>query len=228
MSREKILLVEDEPSISDAVVYALETDGYEVIVSRNGESAREEFEQKKIDLVLLDIGLPDVTGWELGKAFVAREVPVVFLTSRNSEIDRVAGLELGGDDYIVKPFSPRELVARVRAVLRRNNRHFAQSESVCDSRLTLDKETCRAFVKGKDLKLTRNEFRLLEVLSSRPGRVYSRDELLSLAWEDPDASQDRTVDAHIKQLRAKIRELDPDLDPIETRRGFGYAMRDPQ
>ena len=221
----RVLVVEDEVSISDAVVYALRNDGYDAVAVSTGELARSSIDEVRPDLALLDIGLPDVTGWELGREFIALGLPVVYLTSRQSEIDRVAGLEMGADDYVVKPFSPRELVARVRAVLRRSERAEAGVEFDCGWGLSLDAGGCRAFLKGEDLGLTRNEFRLLEVLAKRPGRVFNRDELLELAWEDPGASQDRTVDAHVKQLRAKIRLKDPDLDPIETRRGFGYSMK---
>ena len=224
MDEARVLVVEDEPSIADSVLYALKNDGYEAIGAATGEAARAAIEAQAVDLVLLDIGLPDVSGWSLGRELIDRGIPVVFLTSRHSEIDRVAGLEMGGDDYVVKPFSPRELVARVRAVLRRNTRKEGASEKGLGG-LVFEAESYRAFVSGEDLELTRNEYRLLETLASRPGRVFSRDELLHLAWEDSGASQDRTVDAHVKQLRAKIRTVDPDFDPIETRRGFGYCLK---
>ena len=224
MDEARVLVVEDEPSIADSVLYALKNDGYEAIGAATGEAARAAIEAQAVDLVLLDIGLPDVSGWSLGRELIDRGIPVVFLTSRHSEIDRVAGLEMGGDDYVVKPFSPRELVARVRAVLRRNERKEGAAEKGLGG-LVFEAESYRAFVSGEDLELTRNEYRLLETLASRPGRVFSRDELLHLAWEDSGASQDRTVDAHVKQLRAKIRTVDPDFDPIETRRGFGYCLK---
>lgn len=157
-------------------------------------------------------------------------MPVLFLTARESEIDRVVGLEIGGDDYVTKPFSPREVTARVRAILRRgplvrNVGLGATDRAVGESPLRIDAEKFEAIYFGQGLNLTRYEFRLLRVLAARPGHVLSRDQLMEAGWEDPGSSLDRTVDAHIKALRAKLREIRPDREPIQTRRGVGYAWR---
>jgi two-component system catabolic regulation response regulator CreB len=166
-------------------------------------------------------------------------VPVIFLTARNTELDRVLGLEIGGDDYLVKPFSPRELTARVKAILRRTNGGTAASgdtnsqpnQMLDDKRSTgaaefvVDDECCLIRFRGIPLELTRYEYRLLKLLAAKPGRVYSREQLLSAAWEDPGASLDRTVDAHVKTLRAKLRAVAPEVDPIQTHRGLGYSLR---
>ncbi len=225
VSKRRILLVEDEPSIADAVCYSLQADGFEVGWSSTGSAAREMKMDLDPHLVVLDIGLPDVSGWDLGREFISEKIPVIFLTSRHSEADRVAGLEMGGDDYIVKPFSPRELVARVRVAFRREDRFQASHQATALEGLEIDKNAYRVFLDSEDMQLTRNEYRLLETLASRPGRVFSREELLEQAWNDPGASQDRTVDAHIKQLRSKFRALDVNKDPIETHRGFGYSLK---
>jgi two-component system catabolic regulation response regulator CreB len=149
---------------------------------------------------------------------------VIFLTARSSEVDRIVGLELGADDYVAKPFSPRELTARVRAVLRRSG--AASVESTITADWSHDAERCRISYKGRALDLTRNEYRLLAALVASPGRVFSRDQLMELAWDDPGASLDRTVDAHVKQLRAKLRETAPDEELIVTHRGLGYSLKD--
>jgi len=219
-----ILVVEDDLPVSDAASYALQRDGYEARVAATGQRALEIVAEDLPALALVDIGLPDMSGWELGRKLIKKDLPVVFMTSRGDESDRVAGLEMGGDDYIVKPFSPREMVARIRAVLRRSERSGAGKAATDPSGLILNDETCRAELMGTELELSRNEFRLLQTLASSPGRVFSRSQLLQNAWEDPFSSQERTVDAHVKQLRAKLRAVDPDYDPIETRRGFGYAF----
>ena len=157
-------------------------------------------------------------------------MPVLFLTARDGELDRVLGLELGADDYVTKPFSPRELTARVRAILRRSERHSPPAQVAASTPayalLVHDTERARVLCRGQALELARTEYRLLTALMAHPGRVFSRDQLMELAWEDPVAASDRTVDAHIKLLRAKLRAAAPEADPIETRRGLGYALRE--
>ena len=152
-------------------------------------------------------------------------VPVIFLTARSSEVDRIVGLELGADDYLAKPFSPRELTARVRAVLRRSN-GAAPGVASREAKWVHDAARCRIGYHGKTLELTRNEYRLLAALLASPGRVFSRDQLMTTAWDDPGAALDRTVDAHVKLLRAKLREVAPEDDPITTHRGMGYSLRE--
>ncbi|HXF46494.1 MAG TPA: winged helix-turn-helix domain-containing protein, partial [Burkholderiaceae bacterium] len=177
-------------------------------------------------LAILDVGLPDANGFDLFKRLqqLAPAMPAIFLTARSGEVDRVVGLELGADDYVPKPFSPRELVARVRTVLRRLARAAAAAPQAAEFAVDDERKTIR--FRGRALELSRLEYRLLKVLIERPGRVYSRDELMNLAWDDPTASFDRTVDAHIKQLRAKLRAVDPAADPIQTHRGLGYSLRE--
>lgn len=228
-----ILVVEDEPGISDTIRYALATDGFEPLVCATGNDALAVLQAQAVALVVLDVGLPDINGFDLLKRIQAMtDVPVMFLTARSEEIDRVVGLELGADDYLAKPFSPRELSARVRSILRRSGRRpsgNANSHSNHDTPprpFDIDHERRRIWFYGTALDLTRYEYGLLYTLASRPGRVYSRDELLERVWDEPDASLDRTVDAHIKTLRAKLNQIAPELQPIRTHRGIGYALAD--
>jgi len=223
-----ILLVEDEPAIADTVVYALATDGFTPHWVASGEAALTAAAGTTFALAIVDIGLPDINGFELCRRLQAAQpaLPVIFLTARSGEIDRVVGLELGADDYVTKPFSPRELVARVRTVLRRAQRLPAAAAAPTAPAFEVDDERKQIRFHGKPLDLSRIEYRLLKVLVERPGRVFSRDELMERAWDDPAASFDRTVDAHVKTLRAKLRAVAPDEDPIVTHRGMGYALRE--
>jgi two-component system catabolic regulation response regulator CreB len=227
MSGTRILIVEDEPAIADTIVYALATEGFEPVWCATGGAALDAVKRAPCALAILDIGLPDTNGFDLFKrlAQLAPELPAIFLTARAGEIDRVVGLELGADDYIAKPFSPRELVARVRTVLRRVRRAAAPAPAAA-SAFAIDDERKTIRYRGRPLELSRYEYRLLKALAERPGRVFSRDELMQKAWDDPGASFDRTVDAHVKTLRAKLRAVDPDADPIQTHRGLGYSLRE--
>ena len=221
-----ILIVEDEPAIADTVVYALATDGFSPHWVASGEAALSTAAAAPFALAIIDIGLPDINGLELFRRLQdARPgLPVIFLTARSGEIDRVVGLELGADDYVAKPFSPRELVARVRTVLRRTRRPAAAAPPAAGFEVDDERKLIR--FRGTALDLSRIEYRLLKVLIERPGRVFSRDELMQRAWDDPGASFDRTVDAHVKTLRAKLRAVAPDEDPIVTHRGMGYSLRE--
>ena len=227
---QRVLLVEDEPAIADTLVYALETECFGVSHVLTGTAALEAFGRERFELVILDIGLPDITGLEVCRRLrAASEVPVLFLTARDGEMDRVLGLELGGDDYVTKPFSPREVVARVRAILRRSGggRPVVAEENGGGepSALEHDREAMRVRCHGVPLDLTAHEYKLLLVLLERPGRVFTRDQLLDRAWEDPGAVTDRTIDAHIKTIRAKLRAAHPGAeDAIQTRRGIGYVL----
>jgi two-component system catabolic regulation response regulator CreB len=226
---QRILVVEDEPAIADTIVYALQTDGFEPLWCATCAAALAALRAQPIALAVLDVGLPDGNGFDLFKRMqaLAPQVPAIFLTARASEIDRVVGLELGADDYVAKPFSPRELVARVRTVLRRLSKAAnAAAAPAAGGAFVVDDERKRIVFRGKLLDLSRIEYRLLKVLVERPGRVFSRDELMERAWDDPTASFDRTVDAHVKTLRAKLREIDAESDPIQTHRGMGYSLRD--
>ncbi len=228
---KRILVVEDEPAIADNVVYALETEGFEPIWKATGREGLEALSAGGFDLVILDVMLPDTDGFEVCRELRKNSnVPVIFLTARAEEVDRIVGLELGGDDYVTKPFSPRELAARVRAVLRRSGRGEAQSaeppEGPAATPFEVDEGRQVISYRGRRLDLSRYEYRVLRILVSRPGWVYSRDALMRMAWEDPTASMERTVDAHIKSLRAKLRDVDPDVEAIVTRRGAGYSLRE--
>jgi len=224
----RILVVEDEPAIADTVVYALSTEGFAPHWAGSGAEALAAASATPFALAIVDIGLPDINGFDLFRQLVAAHpgLPVIFLTARSGEIDRVVGLELGADDYVPKPFSPRELVARVRTVLRRAQRAAAPPEPSAAAGFMVDDERKQIRFNGTPLELSRIEYRLLKVLVDRPGRVFSRDELMQRAWDDPGAAFDRTVDAHIKTLRAKLRAVAADEDPIVTHRGLGYSLRD--
>lgn len=222
--RQTILVVEDEPAIAETITYALQTEGFGPVWKTTGREALAVLAAQPVALVVLDVGLPDMSGLDVCRELRKRHtVPVIFLTARSSEVDKIIGLELGADDYLAKPFSPRELTARIRAVLRRSNPGQAAS---APAGWVHDEAKCRISFQGKPLDLTRNEYRLLGVLLAAPGRVFSRDQLLTAAWEDPGASLDRTVDAHIKTLRAKLRAAVPAADPIVTHRGLGYSLRE--
>jgi two-component system catabolic regulation response regulator CreB len=241
----KILIIEDEPAIADTLLYALKTEGFEPHWCATGQAGLAALAAQEFALVVLDIGLPDGSGFEFCKTIRTRSnVPIIFLTARASEIDRIVGLEIGGDDYLVKPFSPRELTARVKAILRRTNGHSTNQPVITVSptlpenenqnskiknlppAFIIDDARCRIVYRTHALDLTRCEFRLLKTLLAQPGRVFSRDQLMTAAWDEPSASFDRTVDAHIKTLRAKLRAIDPTSDPIQTHRGLGYSLRE--
>ena len=227
--RPLILIVEDEPGIADTLQYALRTEGFEPVCCATGEEALASARAEPPALVILDVGLPDTSGFEVFKRLRASsDVPVVFLTARSDEIDRVVGLELGADDYIAKPFSPRELVARVRGILRRSTKASAGGVAAAPAPavvpVVVDEGRRQIRFYGRALELSRYEFGLLQTLASRPGHVFSRDALLDRVWGDATESLDRTVDAHVKTLRAKMKLVAPALEPIRTHRGSGYAL----
>jgi two-component system catabolic regulation response regulator CreB len=226
-----ILLVEDEPAIADTIAYALRLQGYEVAKSSTGEEALERLRSERVDCMVLDVGLPDQSGFELCKLVRAwSTVPIIFVTARSDEVDRVVGLEIGGDDYVVKPFSPRELAARVKALLRRSATAGGTSggspRGDAPTPFSVDRDRMEIAYFGTPLSLSRYEFRILEILVGRPGWVFSRERLMALAWEEPEASLSRTVDSHIKAIRAKLRGVTPASDPIRTHRGLGYSLRE--
>jgi two-component system, OmpR family, catabolic regulation response regulator CreB len=223
--RPRILIVEDEPAIADTIQYALETDGFDITVMLRGAPALELLACEPIDLVILDIGLPDTNGMELCKRIrQAHTVPIIFLTARNSEIDRVVGLEIGADDYVAKPFSPRELTARVKAVLRRGRISITAADAL--HAFSVDNAKRQIHYYGCLLELSRTEYEILCTFIRRPGQVFTREQLMVAVWQAPEASMDRTVDAHIKNLRAKLKVIKPEIDPITTHRGTGYALRE--
>ena len=227
--KPKILIVEDEPGIADTIQYALRTDGFEPAWCATGEEALARVREIAPALVILDVGLPDASGFEIFKRLrETSDVPVVFLTARSDEIDRVVGLELGADDYIAKPFSPRELVARVRSILRRSQRSASTGATApgasSTSPIVVDEGRMQVRYYGRALELSRYEFGLLKALASRPGHVFTREALLDRVWGDDSDSMDRTVDAHVKTLRAKMKLIAPLQEPIRTLRGSGYAL----
>jgi two-component system catabolic regulation response regulator CreB len=245
MSEKTILIVEDEQAIADSIAFALGKEGFAPHHVMLGEQALAAARELAPALVILDVGLPDISGLDVCRRLRQfSEVPVIFLTARSDEIDRIVGLEIGGDDYLVKPFSPRELTARIKVILRRvapaspaassdsrpatatpSPAHAASSASA--GPFVHDELRCRIAYRGHPLDLTRIEYRLLKTFLGQPGRVFNREQLLSSAWDEPEASLDRTVDAHVKTLRAKLRAVAPDdSDPIVTHRGLGYSLRE--
>lgn len=221
-----IVIVEDEPAIADAIQYALETDGCCTLHLACGRPLLSLLPVERIDLVILDIGLPDIGGFELCREIRRlSNVPIIFLTARADEVDRVVGLELGGDDYVTKPFSPRELSARVKAVLRRTGMR-EEMDVETQSILTLFEAKRQFRFQGEPLALSRYEYEILRLLARRPGQVFTRQQIMEQVWEEPEASMDRTVDAHIRNLRAKLKAVDPERDLIVTHRGVGYSLQE--
>ncbi len=223
--KPKILIVEDEPAIVDNIRYVLETEGFETVSFASGTPVIPYLAKEPVELIILDIGLPDMNGLELCKEIrKTLSVPIIFVTARKKEIDRVVGLEIGADDYISKPFSPRELSARVKAVLRRTQ-HPAASPLPSQT-FQVNESKHQVSYYGHALDLSRYEYEILKTFIRRPGHVYSRDQLMELVWDQPDTSLDRTVDAHIKNIRAKLKAIKPEKDPIVTHRGTGYSLRE--
>ncbi len=219
---KRIFIFEDEPALAGVIQDYLTREGFETKVHYSGHDAVAFILGGQPDLVVLDIMLPGKDGLTICREVRATSnLPIILQTARIEEIDRLLGLELGADDYICKPFSPRELVARVKAVLRRANRG---GEAAAVPALTMDIATWVASVNGSALDLTRREFQLLQVMFTRPGRVYSRAQLLDLALPDDTSVIDRTIDSHIKNLRAKLKVVRPDWDPIRSVYGVGYAF----
>lgn len=222
-----ILIVEDEPTIAENLRFALVRDAFTVTVASLGEEALTRLRGGSFALVILDVGLPDGHGFEIFRRLRAfSDVPVIFLTARGDEIDRVAGLELGADDYVVKPFSLRELLARVHVVLRRRALQPTDPGHGPASRggFVVDEARARINFRGHPLELTRYEFLLLKLLLEHPGRVYSREQVMDRIWPATSGTGDRTVDAHVKTLRAKIRAIAPEFEAIQTHRGLGYSL----
>ncbi|MDG2399615.1 MAG: two-component system response regulator CreB [Akkermansiaceae bacterium] len=217
-----VLLVEDEPAIADTLIYALETENFSVTHVSTAQAGLDHFDSHAPDFAVLDIGLPDFTGFDLCRKIRGfSQIPILFLTARDSEIDHILGLELGADDYVPKPFSPRTVVARIRAILRRGK----ASPEANSTLLHHDSETMSITCCNHYLDLTAHEYKLLAILLGQPGRVFTREQLLEQAWEDPGSAMDRTIDTHIKSLRAKLRQHSEDAaETIQTRRGLGYTL----
>jgi len=223
-----ILIVEDEAAIADTLIFALQSEGFTTTWLSLAEQALAEQLRHPADLLILDVGLPDISGFEACKRLRRfSEVPVIFLTARSEEIDRVVGLEIGADDYVVKPFSPREVAARVKAILKRMTPREAPAVSPVASAASepfqVDSERVQIHYHGQLLSLTRHEFRLLHQLLAQPERVFSREQLLDGLGVAADVGYERTIDSHIKSLRAKLRQVVADAEPIQTHRGLGYS-----
>jgi two-component system catabolic regulation response regulator CreB len=236
MGRQSILIIEDERAIADTIIYALSTEGLDTTWKATAEEGLTEFSRSSFNLVLIDIGLPDIHGFEVLKEIrKSSTVPIIFLTARTEEIDKVLGLELGADDYITKPFSPRELAARIKANIRRHCLQPVETATTVENNqvgneerlFSIDDERKQITCGGSPVDLSASEFRVLRILIENPGRVYSRDIILQLAWDDTSSVYDRTVDAHIKSIRAKLRKAGCTVDPIVTHRGFGYSLQEP-
>lgn len=227
MTDKSILIVEDESAIADGIAYALRTEGFAARHLTLGEAALTALREEPFQLVILDVGLPDVSGFEVCRRLRQfSEVPVIFLTARSDEIDRVVGLEIGADDYVTKPFSPRELVARVRVILRRLEKTVTNtSTGAKPSLFDLRSKEARIAYCHTMLDLTRYEYLLLKTLLEHPGHVLSRPQLMDRVWQDAEDTLERTVDAHIKSLRAKLRAINAARDPIQTHRGMGYSIK---
>jgi len=222
---QTILVVDDERDIVELVRYNLAQAGYRVVSALDGRQAVEAARRERPDLIVLDLMLPVMPGSEVARLLkqddTTRHIPILMLTARGAEVDRVVGFELGADDYVVKPFSPRELVLRVQAILKRDDRQTPEERIVHDP-LVIDVGAHTVRLKGREIVLTATEFKLLHRLAKRPGRAFSRDQLLSEVWGYGGDVETRTVDTHMKRLRAK---LGPAGEWIETVRGVGYRFR---
>jgi two-component system phosphate regulon response regulator PhoB len=225
MSKSKIELIEDDRDIVEMIEYNLKEDGYRTVSAFDGEKGVEIAKREKPDLIILDIMLPAIDGFEVCRILKQNEstsqIPVIILSAKSRETDKVIGLELGADDYMTKPFSPRELIARIKAVLRRHKEQPAAE--IKRGLIVIDNIKHKVLVKQQDVELTATEFRLLETLARRPGTVFSRNQLLDAVGSDESMVYDRTVDAHVKSLRRKLGKA---KDYIETVRGVGYRFRE--
>ena len=220
-----ILIIEDEAAIADTLIYACHEAGMHTHHVLLGQAGIDQLNAEHFDLIVLDVGLPDLSGFEVSKrvrAFSA--IPILFLTARNHEVDRIVGLEIGADDYVTKPFSPREVVARISAILRRGQKTpHVQPDPLRP--FVVDEMQHRIQYLGQFLSLTRYEYLLLKTLIASPKRVYTRDQLMDLVWRDAENTLERTVDAHIKTLRSKLRAVEPDSKVIITHRSMGYSLQ---
>jgi len=233
MSRSPlVLIVDDDPRIREVVRFALRREGFETLEACDGVEALRAFDRHRPDLVILDILMPEMDGTEVSKKLREHSgVPVIFLTSKDEELDRVLGLEMGADDYVTKPFSPRELVARVRAVLRRlapsrtaeaSDAKLRKSGKVTHGQLRLDLDRYQSYWGDTEVELTATEFGVLGALMSFPGKVYTREELMAQAYDGETIVSGRTIDSHIRRIRGKFSEVGG--DPIQTAHGLGYKL----
>ncbi|MDP3791868.1 MAG: response regulator [Candidatus Omnitrophota bacterium] len=227
MPKVRILIVEDEKNIAKLIRYNLEKAGYDCTTVKTGEEAISILEKQAFDLMILDIMLPGIDGFEVCRKIKqypkTRNMPIIMLTAKGEEVDKIVGLELGADDYMVKPFSPRELVLRIKAILKRGKTDEQKKELITIGDISVDIPKHRVTVKNKDVALTNMEFRLLLTLMERQGRVQDRDKLLNDVWNIDTMINTRTIDTHVKKLREKLGKAG---DMIETVRGMGYRIRE--
>ena len=236
-NKKQILCVEDDAAILMPLRYALEREEWQVTWANTGAQAIQLILEQEFDFIILDVGLPDINGFDVCKKIrQVKHTPLLFLTARDDEIDRIIGLEIGGDDYCPKPFSSREIVSRIKAIWRRMELHSVSRQSSISepfeetikpsSRVwqCID-EALQIYYLGQSLNLTRYEYRLLKLLIAHPEHVFSRQQLMDHIWEHPEHSLERTVDTHIKSVRQKLKRISPDIDPIITHRGFGYSLK---
>jgi len=234
-NKKQILCVEDDAAILMPLRYALEREDWQVTWANSGLQAIDFIQQKPFDFIILDVGLPDLNGFDVCKKIrLFNHTPLLFLTARDDEIDRIVGLEIGADDYCTKPFSSREIVSRIKAIWRRMEiQNQLQHTSQQNTQLSAtpakvwqcNDEALQIHYLGTILQLTRYEYRLLKLLIQRPEQVFSRQQLMDHVWEHPEHSLERTVDTHIKSIRNKLKQISPEQDPIETHRGFGYSLK---
>ena len=224
----KILVVDDEPDIVELVTYNLSKEGFEVSSSFDGEDALAKIRKEKFDFIILDLMLPGIQGMEICRVLrndpITRNIPIIMLTAKGEEIDKILGLEMGADDYMTKPFSPRELLTRIKTVMRRTSEKTADAKVIRIGKLTINKETYTVTKDDKPLELSSTEFRLLLYLIERRGKVFSRDQLLDAVWKDEAFVEPRTVDVHIRRLRTRIEDDPANPKYVKTRRGIGYYV----
>jgi two-component system alkaline phosphatase synthesis response regulator PhoP len=226
MAKRKILVVDDEPKVGDLIKAYLEKDGYDVLLSGDGRDALEKARSHKPDLILLDLNLPVVDGIEVFRSVrTFSDIPVIMVTARDDEVDKIVGLQLGADDYVTKPFSPRELAARVGAVLRRYSEGTKNTSRIVSGELQVDFERHEVKYKDEPVSLTAAEFKLLVVMAKNPGRVFTRLQLMDSAFGETYEGYDRTIDAHVKNIRQKLAKIGGDTEnPVVTVRGVGYKL----
>lgn len=228
MGALKVLAVDDEPDIVELVTYNLGREGFDVSTAFDGEGALAKIKKEKFDCIILDLMLPGMQGMEICRIIRndprTKNMPIIMLTAKGEEVDKVLGLEMGADDYITKPFSPRELIARIKSVMRRTSEKATDEKVVHIGTLIINKETYSVTKHGKPLDLSSTEFRLLLYLVERRGKVFSRDQLLDAVWKDEVFVEPRTVDVHIRRLRTQIEDDPANPTYVKTRRGIGYYV----
>jgi phosphate regulon transcriptional regulator PhoB len=228
LEMKKFLVVDDEPDIVELVSYNLKKEGFDVSTSPDGKDALERIRQGGYDFIILDLMLPGIQGMEICRILrndpKTKNIPIIMLTAKGEEVDKIIGLEMGADDYITKPFSPRELIARIRTVMRRSSSAPADEERIKIGGLLINKETYTVTKDGRTIDLSSTEYKLLLYLAERRGKVFNRDQLLDAVWKDEAFVEPRTVDVHIRRLRTQIEDNPSNPGYVKTRRGIGYFM----